>query len=515
MSRILDILDRLHGSRYFSTCDMKSGYYQILMDDNSIQKTAFSTQDQHWEYLRAPFGLRNMPQDFSRIVSHILGDLPYVQIYLDDFLINSKTFDEHMMHLEEVMKRMEEYNLKLNLQKCTFCADKVKILGHIVSFNKIEMDPAKTETIKSWAEPKNIKNIQQFIGLASYYRRHILDFSKHAAPLYNLLKKDIPFVWDKSCEIAFIKLKELLTSNPVLRPPDFNRDFYLFTDASAFGLGAILGQKDQDGNEFVISYASRLLKGAERNYSVTEKEALGVVWAVKYFRIYLVGKLFYIISDHRALLWLMNLKDPEGRLGRWQLLIQNLIWVLIYKEGRLHSNVDVLSRPVLNVELIYTIDLSAKDDFAFEKGLDVFENEPLLHYIKFGRHLAGASSNVIKRVLKNADFYRFDGKNILSRNIKDGVWKIVPEPSKRFDLVMSEHLIGHFMFTSTFNRIDRDYFWAKMKDQIAHVIKQCEPCARNEREKIFNHPARAIPISGIFDRVGCDLVFGLPESSEG
>ena len=207
MSRILDILDRLHDARIFSSWDLKSGYYQILMDQDSIPKTAFSTQDQHWEFLRAPFGLRNMPSDFSRIISHILADMPYVQIYLDDFLINSKSFEEHMSHLESVAARLEQFNLKLNLEKCTFCAEKVKILGHIVSFNKIEMDPAKTETIKNWREPKNIKNIQQFIGLASYYRRHILDFSKHAAPLYQLLKKDVPFVWDKSCELSFAKLK--------------------------------------------------------------------------------------------------------------------------------------------------------------------------------------------------------------------------------------------------------------------------------------------------------------------
>jgi hypothetical protein len=200
MSRILDILDRLHGSKYFSSWDLKSGYYQILKDENSIAKTAFSTQDQHWEFIRCPFGLKNMPADFSRIMASILSDLPYIQIYLDDFLIHSDTFELHMSHIEEVVKRLEKYNLKLNLEKCTFCSEKVKILGHIVSYNTIEMDPAKTETIKNWREPKNVKNIQQFIGLASYYRPHILDFSKHAAPLYNLLKKDTPFVWDKSCE---------------------------------------------------------------------------------------------------------------------------------------------------------------------------------------------------------------------------------------------------------------------------------------------------------------------------
>jgi hypothetical protein len=165
-----------------------------------------------------------------------------------------------MSHIEEVVKKLEKYNLKLNLEKCTFGSEKVKILGHILSYNTIEMDPAKKETIKNWHEPKNVKNIQQFIGLASYYRRHILDFSKHAAPLYNLLKKDTPFVWDKSCEIAFNKLKELLTTNPILRPPDFSKDFYLFTDASNFGLGAILGQKSDDGTEYVVSYASRILR---------------------------------------------------------------------------------------------------------------------------------------------------------------------------------------------------------------------------------------------------------------
>ena len=148
-----------------------------------IQSLKQPFQDQHWEFVRCPFGLKNMPSDFSRIIFLILGDLPFVQIYLDDFLIHSETFELHLSHITTVMKRLEDANLKLNLEKCTFCAEKVKILGHIVSFNKIEMDPAKIATIKEWREPKKVKNVQQIIGLASHYRRHILDFSKHAAPL--------------------------------------------------------------------------------------------------------------------------------------------------------------------------------------------------------------------------------------------------------------------------------------------------------------------------------------------
>jgi hypothetical protein len=143
----------------------------------------------------------------------VLGDLPYVQIYLDDFPLHSESFEEHIKHIETVLNKLKEANLKINPDKCTFCAERVKILGHIVSYNKIEVDPAKVVCIKQWLEPKNVKNVQQFLGLANYYRRHILDFSNHAAPLYNLLKKDTLFVFDKACMDSFNKPKVLLTSN--------------------------------------------------------------------------------------------------------------------------------------------------------------------------------------------------------------------------------------------------------------------------------------------------------------
>ena len=285
--RILDILDRLNGSKYFTALDLKSGYWQVEMDESSIPKTAFSTQDHHWEFLRLPFGLKNAPADFSRIMYMTLGDLNFVEVYLDDITIHSKSFEEHMQHIEIVLNKLHEVDLKINLDKCTWCAEEVSILGHIVSYNKISMDPRKIEAIKEWKAPKNVKNVQQFLGLANYYRRHVLDFSKHAGPLYNLLKKDSVFNFDSECEKSFEKLKELLCSNPVLRPPDFKREFFLYTDASGYCLGAVLGQKDNDNREYVVSYGSRMLKGAELHDSITEKECLGVIWAVKHFRVYL------------------------------------------------------------------------------------------------------------------------------------------------------------------------------------------------------------------------------------
>ena len=479
--RILDILDRLNGSRYFTALDLKSGFWQVEMDEESIPKTAFSCRNSHWEFVRLPFGLKNAPFEFSRIMFMVLGDLDFVEVYLDDITIHSKTFEDHMKHIETVMNKLDAANLKINLEKCSWCAEEITILGHVVSFNKIMMDPRKIEVVKEWKTPKNVKQVQQFLGLANYYRRHVLNFSKHAAPLYNLLKKETLFIFGPECEKAFEEIKGLLTSNPVLRPPDFKREFFLYTDASGYCLGAVLGQKDEEGREYVVSYGSRMLKGAEVHYSITEKECLGVVWAVKHFRVYLYGRKFTIITDHSSLLWLMNIKDPNGRLARWSLYLQTLEYTIVHRAGRIHSNVDVLSRPVLSVTLAQA-NFDEVESESNEKGLDIFENEPLLHFIKFGKHLPGTSKSVVKRVQQASPFYRFNGKEITYRKKKDSVWRIIPSPELRVDIIEKAHLIGHFQLQSTYARLEPDYYWRKMKDQIVQVIRNCEMCARNEKK---------------------------------
>jgi hypothetical protein len=251
----------------------------------------------------------------------VLGDLKFVEIYLDDITIHSASFTEHLEHIEIVMKRLYEANLKINLEKCTWCAKEVKILGHVVSRNQIKMDPKKLNALSEWNQPRNVKQVQQFLGLANYYRRFVKDFSKIAAPLFNLLRKDTPFVFGKDCDEAFENLKKALSSSPVLRPPDFNREFFLYTDASGYALGAVLGQKDDDGNEYQVGNASRTLRGGEIHYGSTEKECLGVIYGVKNFRVYLYGKKFTIVTDHAALAWLMKINDPSGRLARWSIYL--------------------------------------------------------------------------------------------------------------------------------------------------------------------------------------------------
>ena len=514
--RILDILDKLNGSKFFTTLDLKSGYWQVEMEEASIPRTAFGTQDGHYEFLRLPFGLKNAPADFSRMMYMVLGDLTFVEIYLDDITIHSKSFVEHLNHIRIVMERLAEANLKINHEKCTWCSSVVKILGHVVSHNKIQMDPKKVASIKDWKFPQNVKQIQQFLGLANYYKRFVKDFSKIAGPLFNLLKKETPFVFDEACKKAFENLKEVLTSDPILRPPDFSKEFILYTDASGYCLGLILGQKTDDNKEYVVAYGSRMLKGAELHYSITEKEALAVIFAVIHFRVYLYGKKFTIITDHAALKWLMSITDFKStteRLARWAIRLQCFEFDIIHRAGRIHSNVDVLSRPIMNINVIDNT-LNSNDD-SIEKSLDVFENEPLLFYIKNGRHLPGASSNTVRRVYKLSKNYRFNGKDITFKLKKWNKARIVPPIEDRSKIIWENHLIGHFATRSTFDRIFEKYFWKKMLSQINNVLKQCETCARNKTELELNHPALALKVTGLFDRIGIDLVFGLPESAEG
>ena len=226
---IRDILDRVNGSCWFTALDLKSGYWQILMDELSIAITAFSTPDGHYEFLRLPFGLKNAPSFFSRIMHQILGEFKFVEIYLDDITIHSKTFDEHIEHIKIVFRALKKANLKVNSTKCTWCAKSIKILGHIVSKDNVAMDPAKIQAIKERLPPNNIKQVQQYLGICNYYRRFIKDFSKIARPLFQLLTKESKWNWTPECQDTFEQLKAKLIWYPILRHLDYSKPFLLHT----------------------------------------------------------------------------------------------------------------------------------------------------------------------------------------------------------------------------------------------------------------------------------------------
>ena len=290
LPRVDDILDTLGGSKWFSTLDLKSGYWQVEVDSSSREKTAFTTSEGLYEFKVMPFGLCNAPATFQRLMNRVLCDVNWVEclVYIDDTVVIGRTFEQHLSNLGTVLSRLRQAGLKLQPAKCKLCQKEVRFLGHVISENDIATDPEKTAVIETWPVPESKKNIQQFLGLANYYRRFIKDFGTTAKPLQRLLEKNIAFEWTQQCQGAFDHLRKCLMTTPILAFPDHSRHFMLDTDASDTGIGAILSQVHlDDGGEAVIAYASRSLSRQEQRYCVTRRELLAVVELIHHFRHYL------------------------------------------------------------------------------------------------------------------------------------------------------------------------------------------------------------------------------------
>lgn len=341
-----NINDRLGRSQYFTCLDLASGFYQIEVDEDSIQKTAFNTEQGHFEYLRMPMGLSNSPATFQRAMNNILSDLinEACLVYLDDIIIFSTSLQEHLTNIKKVFDRLRQCNLKIQLDKSHFLSKEVAYLGHIVTPEGVKPNPDKIKAIKEYPIPRTTKQIKGFLGLLGYYRKFIPDFAKVTKPLSKCLKKDAKInIHDKEYQECFELCKHLLTNEPILQYPDFNKPFNLTTDASNAAIGAVLSQ-GSIGNDKTVAYASRTLSDTESSYSTIEKEALAIVWAVKYFRPYLFGQKFKIYSDHKPLQWLFSQKDPSSKLIRWRLKLEEYDYEIIYKKGTLNTNADALSR---------------------------------------------------------------------------------------------------------------------------------------------------------------------------
>lgn len=349
---INDVLDKLGNCHYFTTLDLASGFYQVEMDPADIKKTAFNVEHGHFEFLRMPMGLKNSPSTFQRVMDNVLRDLQNVicLVYLDDIIVFSVSLQEHMVNLEKVFQRLRESNFKIQMDKSEFLKLETAYLGHIISKEGIKPNPDKIAAIQRFPIPKTATEIKRFLGLLGYYRKFIPDFARITKPMTQCLKKGSKITYEDTKYIAcFEKCKSLLTNDPILQYPDFTKDFVLTTDASNFAIGAVLSQ-GPIGNDKPIAYASRTLNSSEINYSTIEKELLAIVWATKYFRPYLFGRKFKIVTDHRPLQWVMSLKEPGSRLTRWRLKLSEFNFTTIYKQGKQNTNADALSRVELNNE---------------------------------------------------------------------------------------------------------------------------------------------------------------------
>ena len=340
-----DVLDSLGNAMWFSKIDLKSGYWQIVVEPSDRHKTAFITREGLFEFVVMPFGLTSAPATFQRLMDTLLHDLLWhsVMVYLDDIIIYSADWSEHLAVLDEVLLRLRLAGLKASPGKCELAQEQLLYLGHLVTRQGTLPDPANIQPILDARPPTSVTAVKSFLGMTNYYANFIEGHSAIAAPIYRLLKKDVAFDWTEKCQDAFDILKACMATAPVLRRPDTSLPYLLHTDWSPVAIGAVLSQVGWDQEEHPIAYGSRLLHDAERNYAATEGECLAVVHFVEHWRPYLHGTHFIVEVDHSALRWLMTTMHV-GKLARWQLKLSEYTFEIRHRPGNQHGNADAMSR---------------------------------------------------------------------------------------------------------------------------------------------------------------------------
>ena len=353
LPRIDDTIDSLGNAKFFCTLDLIQGYHQVELTPESREKTAFVVPrmiPSQWEFNYMPFGVQGGPSTFQRLMDQLLKGLEHriALAYLDDIIVFGESPMECVGHLRVVFDRIREANLKLKPKKCEFFKTELLYLGHIVSGTGIRCDPKKIEAVKNWAVPRTIRQTRSFLGTVNYYHRFIENFAHHAQALFAVCGKRKKFEWTEECQTAFETLRQKLIEAPVMAYPLNEGRYILDTDASGFAIGGVLSQEqpDEDGvmQERVISYGSRTLQACERRYCTRRRELLAVVHFVKQFKPYLYGRESLIRTDHASLRYIKKLKDPNEQFSRWIETLEETLYTIEIRSGKLHANADGLSR---------------------------------------------------------------------------------------------------------------------------------------------------------------------------
>ena len=349
LPRIDDLVDEVGSAKFVSKFDLLKGFWQIPMSERASEVSAFITPTGLYSYKVMPFGLRNAPATFQRLMNRVIGDMSGCAVYLDDVVVYSDSWEKHVERIEELFTRLAGARLTVNLAKCEFARATVTYLGRVVGQGEVRPVEAKVQAVEQFPVPVTKKELMRFLGLVGYYRCFCQNFSSVVAPLTNLLRKDAKFVWTPLCQQAFDQVKSLLCAAPVLAAPRVGQPFELYVDASHVGSGAVLAQRDNLGICRPVSYFSKKFNKHQVNYSVIEKETFALILALKHFDVYLSGSASIIVhTDHNPITFLSSLKCPNQRLIRWSLFLQSYNLDIRYIKGTENVVADALSRaPVL------------------------------------------------------------------------------------------------------------------------------------------------------------------------
>lgn len=481
MPIIEDEISRLSGQAWFITLDLMSGYYQVPISENSKHLTAFVTPDGHYEYNRMPFGLANAPAIFQRMMNHVLGPARFnkATVYIDDLLIFGKTSSECLDRLHEVLQLLQEANLKLNLSKCNFLQNSIDYLGYEISSTGMRPGDSKIRCVTNFPLPQNVHGVRQFIGLVSYFRKFIEGFALLANPLTKLLKKDATWTWSTEQDEAFNTLKQKLSVRPVLAIYCPAAETELHTDASRVGIGGILLQRPEGSLAPFqpVAFYSRQTTPEEKNFHSYELETLAVVCSLKKFRVYLIGKQFKIITDCSALRSTFQKRDLIPRIARWWLAIQEYDSVVEYRAGVRMSHVDALSRNPVEAS-------DVQDPVRFPEVMAISEEDWLLT-LQLGDPELRRIRDIVSTDLdsKGLDYIRNNyviKDNKLFRCLDEEKSKlrwVVPKGARWQLCRMNHDDIGHVGFEKTYERIKKNYWFAKSRRFVKKYVESCIECA--------------------------------------
>lgn len=545
LPRIDDTLDALGGACYFSTLDLASGYWQVEVDVDDREKTAFTTPFGLYQFRVMPFGLCNAPATFQRLMERVLAGLHWSTclVYLDDIIVFSKTAEQHLKQLEEVFDRLRNAGLKLRPAKCRLLQNSVHYLGHVISADGIRTDPEKIASVANWPIPDSVKDLQSFLGLATYYRRFVKDFAQLASPLHALTQKGRQWAWTEDCNNAFFELKKKLVSSPVLALPDFSLAFVLDTDASGDGVGAVLSQ-GVGGKERVVAYASRALSRTEKKYCATRREMLAVVWASRHFRPYLYGRKFTLRTDHNSLKWLHRFKDPEGQVARWLEVLAEFDYTVVHREGKRHTNADALSRSRCKQCGLEQTDEDCDSwncseisnpllpAWTVEEIKDFQRNDPDLVQVLGWLQSATTPPECPKDASwRLASLWTQRGYLTLNNGILYRHWEDVPGGgvNKHLQLVLPRKLVndvldglhggvggGHLGVRKTLDKIRARFYWPGQRKDVDKWCGNCTVCSsRKSPSPKARAPLELSLVERPMQRVAMDILGPLPETPRG
>lgn len=476
---IEDVIEKLYDATYFTTLDLKNGFFHVDVKPCSRKYTSFITPDGQFEFCKVPFGLCNSPSVFQRFINTVFCKLirsSTIHVYMDDIIIPSKSEDENFLKLRSVIDLARQNGLFFRWEKCTFMKKTISFLGYIISNGSVKPSKEKTLAIKHFPIPKNLRDVQSFLGLAGYFRKFIKNFSLLAKPLSDLTKKDTPFIFGFDQQCAFSSLKEMLISEPILKLFNPSLQTELHTDASSYGYGACLLQCHDDNELHPVYFISYKTSDAEKNYASYELEVLSIIRAIKKLRVYLVGLKFIIYTDCKAFEQTMNKKDLCARIARWALFLQDYDCEIRHRNGSRMRHVDALSR----YPYCYTVDLG------------------IINQIKNAQRDDRECQLILKVLQSSNEYKNFVLRSGLIYTLRDGKYLLYLPKSMQHEIIKSIHEQGHFNAVKVEHLLRQEYDFPKLTEKVKFIASNCVKCIlaarKHGKQECFLNPINKIDI---------------------